>query len=163
MAQANSAAASTDKVTVACKHPHGIVLQLYKMEEQREPAPGGTITVKRAIKHGDPVTLYGTALMFGQQPNYQIVGGYALTPNIPADFMEEWMKQNRDSPLVKNSIIFVNPDAAYARDEAVEKRGIRGGLEPIKIETDGTLKDKRVPKGIEVAAENQAKPLIAAE
>lgn len=132
------------RITVACKLPHGLQLQLYDMEEGSEPVMGGgTKTVKRAVALGDSVKLNGVAVPFGKMPNYMIVGGYALTPNVDAQFFRRWMNDNQDSPIVKNKLILVHEDQVNVTDAAKDHDSVRSGLEPITPD-----KDPRIPRAV---------------
>jgi hypothetical protein len=123
---------SVSTVTVACKLPNGLILQLWEMQDQHEASPTGTRTIQKARKKGEPVKLAGCALKFGQVPEVPMPGGYALT-QVPADFWEEWVAQNQDADVLLNRIIFAHPtfDAAskQAQEQHVEK--VKSGLEPI--------------------------------
>lgn len=140
------------KVTVACKMPAGMILQLFRMEDRQEPVMGGGWrTVQFAVKHGEAIRVNGPSVPWGLIPRYRIVGGYALTEGIDEEFFEEWMKQNEKSDAVKNKIIFGWNDPAYAADNAKENRTVKSGLEPLDVEMitrNGRqmLKDDRIPK-----------------
>jgi hypothetical protein len=78
-----------------------------------------------------------------------IKGGYAFTPNIPADFWEEWLEQNELADYVVNHMIFALPEVASTKARAVEHEDERSGLEPLSRGVDektGMLKDRRIPK-----------------
>jgi hypothetical protein len=111
---------SGDKVAVGCKLPHGIVLRLYKPTSQND-SNGKEITV--FVADGDPVTLNGTN---ADKKGGRVVGGYGLTENVDADFMDAWMTQNPNFPAVKNGLIFVAPRVDKARDQAKEQTEVRG-------------------------------------
>lgn len=129
-------------VTVACKLPNGLKLQIYDMEEGSEPVMGGgTKTVKRAVSVGEPVKLNGVAVPFGKVPNYMIVGGYALTTGVDAQLFRRWMRDNWDSPIVTNKLILVHEDKVNVSDAAKDHDSIRSGLEPITPD-----KDPRIPR-----------------
>lgn len=102
---------SNDKtVTVGCKLPHGLILDL---------KVGGEL-----VRH----TLKGANAA-------RIIGGYGITENIPADFMEQWLKKNAKHPAVANGSIFLHNDTKSAESIARERREIDTGLgaiDPIK-------------------------------
>lgn len=134
-------------VTIACKQPNGLTLRVHDMVDADEPVMGGGMkTVKRAVPIGDRVKINGTAAPFGKRSNVEIVGGYALTRNVPADFWNRWQAENKDSPLIRNHILFAHTSAAKLRGQAVEQEEVRSGLEPIL--PDG---DPRTPKGVKKA------------
>jgi hypothetical protein len=119
-------------VTVACKLPAGLWLQLWDMVDVPEGSPTGTRNIKKAQKKGAPIKLNGCALPFGAVPEFPMPGGYALT-TIPADFWEEWCRQNADSDILANRIIFAHASPtdteAQAREQARNK--VKSGFEPI--------------------------------
>lgn len=124
---------STETVTVACKLPNGLLLRLFDMKDQYEPAPGGSRLIKLAVERVDAgrVRINGFAVPYGQTPQYEIPGGFALTHNVPKDFFEEWLSQNQQLPAVSKGLIF----AAEKRDDAIaeanEKAELKSGLEPV--------------------------------
>lgn len=140
------------KITVACKVPNGLRLRLFKLQEANEQVlGGGSRSFKRAEQVGEEVVLYGPAFRFGQVPNFLIVGGYALTPNVDADFFREWLKQNPDLDAVKNHLVFAQKSESDARAEAKEKAPILSGLQPMdmrKVMRRGreVVADLRMPK-----------------
>lgn len=110
------------------------------MEEYQVPHPNGSFAVaRRAVRNGPEYKLNGFAvdlgkLTAGNLPEHLIIGGYGLTPGVPRDFWEKWLEDNRDSALVKNHLIFAQPNEASARDAARERAGLRSGLEPMDPE-----------------------------
>lgn len=100
-------------VTVACKLPNGLVID----------------------HKGREVVLTGA-----NAPTS--VGGFGLTPNVDADWFDDWMASNLDMPVVANEIIFANT-AEKAGDEAKEKKGIKTGLEPVDADKLGEGIEKR--------------------
>jgi hypothetical protein len=123
-------------VTVACKIPSGVVLQLCKKTTYFEETMTGARERQRWDKGGRTVTVRGPAYPNGVVPaNFpekpQIVGGYALTPGIDADFFDDWLEQNKLNPIVENHMIF----AFDRHDDAVaaskEHRALLSGLEPL--------------------------------
>lgn len=125
-----SKAATT--VTVACKLPNGLWLQLYQMGKEIEATPAGTREVPKSVKIGDPIKIAGCALPFGQAPEIPMPGGYALT-QVPADFWAKWLHDNADADVVKNRLIFAADSMDKTADRAREqhKEKVRSGMEPI--------------------------------
>jgi hypothetical protein len=133
-------------VCVACKHPPGILMRVFKREEYQMPVLGGGMrTETRAVALGDPVRINGPAVPHGRTPGYAIVGGFALTPNVPAEIAKAWMEQNKDSALVQNGLIHIHEKVEGCTSEAKQNRTARSGLEPLDVST--THKNGReVPK-----------------
>lgn len=124
-------------VTVACKLPHGIFMQLYEMEEFPQEMAGGLVRVsKRAVPVGERIRLHGNAVPYGKRPKFRIVADYALTPNVPAAFWEKWSKDNADMDAVKNKLIFAYHKADDAVAASKDNRERRSGLEPLVPDTD---------------------------
>lgn len=123
-----------DKVTVACKLPHGVRLRTFNMEKDREPVMGGgTREVKKAVWDGREFVIKGVAAPAGMAPKARMMGGFALTPGVDKDFWEAWLAQNKESDMVKNGLIFAQTqgDRASLRDNVKDHVKQRSGLEPI--------------------------------
>lgn len=149
--KADGPVAESGTVTVACKLPNGLILQLCKMEEFDEPLMGGGFRRgKKAVRIGEPITVNGCRFPFGTQPDYRIVAGYALTENVPAEFWKEWLEQNGDSPVVKNKIIFAYEKIDRVIGVCKENASRLTGLEPIN-----PVGDPRMPKDIRLADRDQ--------
>ncbi|TXH35298.1 MAG: hypothetical protein E6Q98_16025 [Rhodospirillaceae bacterium] len=130
-------------VTVACKIPNGLILRVFDMVDHDVPVMGGgTKTTKKAVQRGGMVKVNGPATPFGQAPRSQIVGGYALTHNVPAEFFKDWLKQNAEHDAVKNGLIFGHEkfDAVHGRAEDGKK--VVSGMHPLIPD-----KDPRIPRG----------------
>jgi len=101
-------------VTVACKLPNGLFLEL----EGRER-----------------VVLKGTAVPHGFPP--VDVGGYALTPNVDADFFVEWMAEYKNYAPVREGLIYAYAKPQDATARAMEMRDLKSGLEPLDPDKPG--------------------------
>lgn len=137
---------SGDTVTVACKLPNGLHLQLATTEEVSEPVMGGGWkTVRRSRFVGMRHSVHGSAFRIDRAPAHAIIGGYGLTPNVPADFFAQWLEQNADLDAVRNNLVFAlsKPEGAAAR--AREQRDVASGLEPIS--------PSKLPRGIATATD----------
>lgn len=130
-------AKSAKTVVMACKLPGGLRMRLFKMYEEAEPVMGGgSRMVQRARQEGPSIVLNGCAIAVGgQMPKHQIVGGYGLTTNVPADFAEEWMKQNSESALVKEGLVWVVNSRDAAEKKATDMEEVRSNLEPLDVTT----------------------------
>lgn len=120
-------------VTVACKLPMGMLLHLQQSYKDSEQTPNGVREVTRHRKVGDGVTIAGPAMPVGEPnaPQKQIVGGYALTRGVDADFWTQWLEQNKDASYVKNGIIFAAATRDAAEDKAEDQLKVKSGLEPL--------------------------------
>lgn len=133
-----------ETVTVALKHPSGLVLRVYEMQDDYEDVMGGgQRKTKKAFPIGEPVRLNGTGVGKGFIPTWRVVGGYALTPGVPKDMWELWCEQNADAPLLKNGLICAFKSIEGADAMAREREGTRSGLEPITPDTDPRIPRNR--------------------
>lgn len=133
-------------VTVACKIPTGVVLQLSKKTTWLEETPSGSRERVRYDPVGATYVVQGPATAIGSTPKgYKaplVAGGYALTPNIPADFFAEWMKQHELNPIVQSKMIFAHHAKGDTISEAKNLHATRSGFEPLDVDN----KDPRIPK-----------------
>lgn len=132
---AQPTASSGAPVVVACKHPPGIFMRIFKSQEFDVPVlGGGTRKEAKSFAVGSPIKINGPAVPFGQAPRCRIVNGYALTTDIPADVARTYMEQNKESDLVAHGLIDVFPDIATAEKEC-KGRKIKSGLEQLDVGT----------------------------
>lgn len=144
-------------VTVACKIPQGLRLQLQHPMNRIVPTGRGSTDDYEKVTFnvfGGPVYhVFGPSMpaMGGVPDGYilpkNVEGGYALTPGIPADFWAQWLEQNKMADYVTSQMIFAHDDAS-SKDKAQDLEELKSGLEPLSREIDkaGRLKDSRVPK-----------------
>jgi len=127
-------------VAVACRMPNGLRLRLYEFRDVEDQVIGGGVRMRKqahqSIKPGRPgeVVLKGFSQPIGAIDS-RIIGGYGLTYNVDAEFMSEWMKQNADSDLVKNHIVFSHEKVEIVEKKAMEHKRTLSGLEPLNTET----------------------------
>ncbi|ENR5770034.1 hypothetical protein ACFXTU_002294 [Salmonella enterica] len=92
-----------EMVTVGCKLPNGLVLEV------------GTKRVQVAGWRNNDI---------------KIVGGYGLTP-VEKSFWEAWLAKHGQQPYVKNGVIFAQDKANSAAAQATEQEAVKSGLEPL--------------------------------
>jgi hypothetical protein len=146
-------------VTVACKIPMGLQLQLQHPTEQFVPTGRGIANDYQKITvmvfGGPKIHVFGPSIPAqGGVPEGYILppgieGDYALTPGIPADFWSEWLEQNKKADYVTSKMIFAF-DAASTKAAAREHAELKSGLEPLSRARDkeGRMLDRRIPKPI---------------
>ena len=123
---------SGEKVTVACKLPHGMRLRLFKMVDAMENVAGNTMrTVQRAQQIGPDVVIKGVAVEFGKEKT--LSSGFALTPGIDKEFFDEWLRQNQHHDAVKNHLIFAASTRDAVEGEAGDHKKQKSGLEPLDM------------------------------
>lgn len=153
------------QVMVACCMPNGVRLHIDDFREFPEQVVGGgTRMVRRGYRRNQAdVVLKGSSVPYGTTPGHTIIGTkakYGLTPNVDADFFAEWMKQNADSDLVKNHIVFAAGKTETVVDMTKDHKNTLSGLERLNPETkfnEGTETpvDARWPKKIQTAKKGQ--------
>lgn len=111
-------------VTVICRMPSGLVLDLYDEGALQAPARQGALP---AIK--DSVRLRGAR----RDPRYHkkdnIMLGMGGRTEVAADFWEAWTKQNAEFMPLKKGLVFAMPKEADAVSRLSELREERTGLE----------------------------------
>lgn len=128
-------------VSVACKIPNGLVLQLCRETEQSEETNVGIRVRKVYQKTGDVFVVAGPAYPNGQVPEGfpdrpLTVGGYAITSNCPKEFFDEWMRQNATAPFVLGKQIMAAADIGRLQDIAKEHRNVQSGFEAMNPKGD---------------------------
>jgi hypothetical protein len=121
-------------LTVGCRHPHGIVMRLYRKEDYDEPVMGGGFrTVKRAVPMSDrgEVKLNGSARVVGKDQPHDIRSGAGLTYGVDADFFAEWSKQFPDFTTGKTPLVFAQTKAPEANAQARDLQPVKTGFEPV--------------------------------
>ena len=150
MAEVQNKVPESGTVSIACKLPHGLIMQLYDMVGRSEPVLGGGMReFKIAQQKGEPVRLKGVAVPFGKIPNFVIKSGAAITANVDAQFAAEWFKANKDHDAVKNNLVFIVGKGDLGKVK--EMKDVRSGLEPLdmsEVSRDGkkVAADPRVPR-----------------
>ncbi|EAA3939250.1 hypothetical protein DOR63_23755 [Salmonella enterica subsp. enterica] len=92
-----------EMVTVGCKLPNGIVLEV---GQKRVQVAGWR---NNAVK---------------------IVGGYGLT-QVEKAFWEAWLAEHSQQPYVENGVIFAQDKVNSAAAQATEQETVKSGLEPL--------------------------------
>jgi hypothetical protein len=151
---------SVRTVTVACKVPTGLRLQLETPQKRIIAGRDGDEMVTFNIPGGKVYYVHGPALPRGGLPEGFtppiIVGGYALTPGIPADFWNTWVQQKKLAEFflppdgAEHGMIFAYSTVESTRDAAREQTKLLSGLEPMSTARDskGNLTDPRIPRPI---------------
>lgn len=144
------ASSGTDTLSVACRLPTGAILSIYEWQDDTEPTPTGTRPVKRAVELEDKrIVLRGWAQPNAPAGTINPVGtahGFGLTHGVSREVFERWMKDNANSPLVRNRIVFAASSPERASDEARELDGsVKSGFEPIVVGSPGEkIPDPRI-------------------
>lgn len=119
-------------VTVACKLPNGIELELRDEEGNRQShVIRGSAAQRRLESNGQML-----------ESVRSVVSGYGLT-EVPKDFADEWFKRNAKYQPVVSQAIFVLPDIKSAQSKARELEKVKTGLEPINPDGDERMRVKK--------------------
>lgn len=123
-------ATGKETVTVACKIPQGLVLQIHEKRTMKVVATHGVTEEERYFPKGEPFVLNGSAHAQNEGPRCRTVGAFAITHGVPKDMWEMWMEQTgRHHPAVLSGMLFAFPDEDRTIAAAKEKRKIVTGLE----------------------------------
>lgn len=150
-------AAKPSKVIIASKMPMGVELQHSRMQVVQRKFRETMWQETEAQRVGPVVRVRGTAYPQGQPPEGfrdrpVLIAGYALTFNIDREWWEEWARQNKDTEMVQNGLIFAAGTSADISSRArKEFSDVDSGLGPLVPDTDRRL--PRSIKGIEIKGE----------
>lgn len=119
-----------ETITVICRHPSGIKLDLYDMETLKArnlsstPSMSSPVPVRSVVLNGiksDP--------RFVKEANIHL--GLGGRTQVDKDFWEAWLKQNASSDLVKKNIIFAEINEKRALDRLDSEGKTPTGMEPL--------------------------------
>jgi len=121
------------QVTVACKLPHGLILQICKEVEKAEAQRDGAHKlVKEWIRLPEKVKIKGYLEKYRVDlPPAAQGSSYALTHGVDKDFWDQWLAQNRDLDMVKAKLIFASDKQDTIRTATKDYEKVKCGLEPI--------------------------------
>jgi hypothetical protein len=136
---------------VACNIPNGVVLSIDAPHEEWEPAPGGARKVTVWRPTGRKIHLKGPHQgrrdLLSESPDV-MASGYYLN-QVADDLWTDWSEQKGKPPhvhsLLESRAVFAYSKIEGARARAREQRdeGVRSGLEPMGLGSDGVLDDLR--------------------
>lgn len=119
-------------VSVGCKLPGGLQIQLFNMEKRTELVMGGGVReVDIATPASARVKLNGFARYLGADSEHAIISGTGITHGVDADFFAEWLKRNKDMDVVKKGLVFAQAKAGEVEAQARDHKSLKSGLEAI--------------------------------
>jgi hypothetical protein len=119
----------TEFVTVCCKLPMGLVIEIDELHHEIPALGGGTKEVPTWKPSGRKITLNGANAANPRSPNPgRAVAGYGLT-EVPKDFWDEWVEQHKGFGPLTNGSLFAQPTADRAQGQMREHEGVQTGLE----------------------------------
>ena len=121
------------QVTVACKLPHGLILQLCKEVEKAEAQRDGTHKlIKEWARLPEKVKINGYLAKYRVDlPPAAQDSSYALTHGVDKDFWDQWLAQNRELDMVKAKLIFASDKQDTVKKATEDYAGTKCGLEPV--------------------------------
>lgn len=105
-------------------------------------AKKGTYVIGCKIPNGVVIRGADKQIVINGARSSNIVGGYGLTEDVPADVWDEYAKAHAKSPAILNGLLFAVGDMKSAKDAATERQNEKTGLEQIKPEDAGVKEDK---------------------
>lgn len=145
--------ANPDTVIVACKLPHGLVIEARQVDfidgpNNERRGVHQVIGTAKLRGSAEARKLESEGKILGEVGH--VVDGYGLT-EVDKELFELWLDQNKNSPLVKNHIIFATLKMDAAKSQAREQGPeIKNGLEPVDPAKPGAgvepVPEKELPK-----------------
>ena len=103
---------------------------------------GKTVVIGCKIPNGVKIRGAGKEFTLNGANQSNVIGGYGITEDVPAEVWEDYAKAHAKSPAIVNELIFAQKDTRSARDAANERKSQKTGLEQIKAEDAGVKEDK---------------------
>lgn len=137
-------------VTVGCKLPHGLIMELIPKHDGWNPPPCGprvTLNGANSVKRDSILRVTPRVLEYGRT-------------QVDKSFWEQWLVQHKNDDMVKKGFVFaeqkVSDFKAHAKEALPEKTGLEG-LNPTGA--DERLKKTRVPGSPETVVETDTEHL----
>ena len=143
------------KVTIGCKLPHGLILELISVGNLLQPG---------AVDHQHRCVLKGANSLREDKRAAQGQFPVAYT-EVDEELWDEWYKRNKDLEPVRKGFVFKAENvegrtaAQSLKAQAKDRLGERTGLEALAVEKDPRMK---VAKGVTTDAEHLAAVTAAA-
>lgn len=124
---------SITTVTVACKLPNGLWLEVSDIEwiKVKDDTVARKTNIEKHFVRGSSASrvMESNGSLMGE--TQKVVAGYGLTPGVPESFWDRWKEENKDYPPFAKGLIFAAVRDDKVRDAAREFASRRSGLEPI--------------------------------
>jgi len=130
---------ASETVTIACKHPNGVTLNLDRYEVVN---PANNLI--RRIGGGASVTLNGWAHKWGEPDPTHGSTGYRLT-SIPKDFWEHWLDEHPEFPMLLDKTIVGPPAKGTTTDVARDHADVPKMFAPDRGELRAAQADHQAP------------------
>ena len=111
----------------ASNFPWILIDRAFNMIKVAEPVMGGgSREVPKAQQVPGEFIVLGTSFPQNGAPRGRMEGGYTLTTGCPKELWERWLADNKDTPMVKNGLIFAHDSESCAAWLALERAGSAG-------------------------------------
>lgn len=129
------------KVTVASKLPMRLELQCCEKRVAQRRHMGEVWVEETYHKSGPMHVIEGTAYPNGapppnMPPRPRMICGYALTDGVDKDLWDAWLKENANSALVLNRLVFAYEKQDTVQGKARENTDVNSGLGPLEPDVD---------------------------
>jgi hypothetical protein len=128
---------TSNTVAIACRLPHGFVLQSEVMVTVAEPTQSDpTRKVERSQRTGPMFRVAGFAVSrdpADERERQTVVNGYGITPDVPQDLWEAFKNAKPDWEPLKRGLVAAFPSEERAKGYAREGAAGLSGLEGIKM------------------------------
>lgn len=79
---------------------------------------GATVTVGCKLPHGIHMDVDGKRVTLAGANASQVIGGHGITENVDKEHFEKWLSMHKESPMVKNGLVFAHEKAANTSAQA---------------------------------------------
>jgi hypothetical protein len=96
-----------------------------------------TVTVGCKLPHGIHMDVAGKRITLNGANTSNVIGGHGITENVDKEFFDKWKDMHKESPMIKNELIFAHDKADSAKAQAKANEGNETGFEGINPDKPG--------------------------
>lgn len=128
---------TANTVAIACRLPHGFILQAQEPFEVAEPTQSDP--TRKVVRHrftGQKIRVVGFAVSrdpADERERQTVVNGYGITPDVPKELWDKFAHDNADWEPLKLGLVAAHTNEARAKGYAREGVAGLSGLEGIKM------------------------------
>jgi len=128
---------TSNTVAIACRLPHGFVLQAQERFAVAEPTQSDpSRKVERSRYTGQKFRVAGFAVSrdpADEAERQTVVSGYGITPGVPKDLWDAFLRDNEDWEPIKRGLVAAFESESRAKGYAREGAAGFSGLEGIRM------------------------------
>lgn len=128
---------TANTVAIACRLPHGFVLQAQEKFTVAEPTQSDpSRKVERSRFTGPKFRVAGFAVSrdpSDERERQTVVNGFGITPDVPKELWDAFLKDSADWSPIEAGLVRAFPSEARAKDFARSGDAQFSGLEGIKM------------------------------